>query len=116
MDLNAAGLLQTGAEAQKLDVVHEWRSSGDFSPPERAALAFAEAVTSADLDVDDEVFASVRAHFDEPELVELAAWICLEGFYSSWNRAFRIEPQGFCRVPWARAVTPSTATIEADAG
>lgn len=55
------------------------------------------------MDVDDETFAALRAHLDEAQLVELTAWIGLESFYASFNRAFRVEAQGYCRVPWASA-------------
>jgi alkylhydroperoxidase family enzyme len=101
MDLNAAGLLHEGAGVDKLDEVHAWRESNRFTELERAALAYAEAITRYDLDVDDTVFAAIKAHLSEPELVELTAWICLEGFYSTFNRTFRVEAQGYCRVPWA---------------
>lgn len=83
--------------------MHRWRESDGFGPLERAALAYAEAVARTDLDVDDETFAALRAHLDEAQLVELTAWIGLESFYASFNRAFRVEAQGYCRVPWASA-------------
>ena len=62
-------------------------------------MAYAEAVTRSDLDVDDELFATVRKEFEEAELVLLTGWICLENFYSKFNRAFRVDAQGFCVVP-----------------
>jgi alkylhydroperoxidase family enzyme len=109
MDLNAAGLLHAGAGMDKLDEVHAWRESSRFTELERAALAYAEAITRYDLDVDDPLFAAVKAHLSEPDMVELTAWICLEGFYSSFNRAFRVEAQGYCRVPWAGRRDPAAA-------
>lgn len=98
MDLNAAGLLRESDGARKLDEVESWRSSAVFSQTERAALSYAEAVTRSNSDVDDELFAVVRSKFDEAELVLLTGWICLENFYSKFNRAFRIDAQGFCLV------------------
>ncbi len=62
-------------------------------------LAYAEAMTRSDEDVDDRLFAELRRHFDEAAVVELTAWICLENLYSKFNRSFRIEAQGFCIVP-----------------
>lgn len=99
MDLNAAGLLREERGAAKLQAVASWRESDAFTPEERAVLAYAEAMTRSDEDVSDELFAELRERFSERELVLLTAWICLEGFYSTFNRSFRIEPQGFCVVP-----------------
>jgi alkylhydroperoxidase family enzyme len=62
-------------------------------------LALAEAITDSAQDVGDELFARVERHFSPEQLVELTAWICLENFYSKFNRTFRIEAQGFCVIP-----------------
>lgn len=50
-------------------------------------------------DTDDEAFASLRGHFSPEALVELTAHIAFENFRSRFNHAFRIEAQGFCRLP-----------------
>ena len=89
---------ETEAKATR---VGDWRSADVFAERERAALAYAEAVTLSDEDVTDELFAETRAFFTEDELVELTAWIALENLYSKFNRAFRIEAQGFCTLPLA---------------
>jgi alkylhydroperoxidase family enzyme len=99
MDLNAAGLLREPDGGEKIGALGSWRSSALFSARERAALAYAEAVTRSDADVDDKMFAAVRQQFDEAELVLLTGWVCLENFYSKFNRAFRVDAQGFCVVP-----------------
>jgi alkylhydroperoxidase family enzyme len=99
MDLNAAGLLRESDGAKKIEAVGDWRSSTLFSARERAALAYAEAVTRSEADVDEELFDEAGREFDEAELVLLTGWICLENFYSKFNRAFRVDAQGFCVVP-----------------
>lgn len=55
-------------------------------------------MTHSDRDVDDEIFAHIRRHFEAAGLVELTGWICLENLYSKFNRSFRIEAMGFCVV------------------
>jgi alkylhydroperoxidase family enzyme len=75
-----------------------WRQEKVFSELEQVVLAYAEAIVRTDLDVDDELFARIRNHMAEPELVELTCWICLEDFYSKFNRSFRVDAQGFCLV------------------
>jgi alkylhydroperoxidase family enzyme len=79
--------------------VHEWRNADVFSELERDVLAYAEAVTDSAQEVDDVLFERVGRRFSPEQLVELTAWICLENFYSKFNRAFRVEAQGFCHVP-----------------
>jgi alkylhydroperoxidase family enzyme len=48
--------------------------------------------------VSDELFARVRKHFSEAQLVELTAAVALENFRSKFNVALGIEAQGFCIV------------------
>jgi len=64
-----------------------------YTPRERAALAWAEAVTLvSQTHVPDDVFAEAREHFDETELVNLTlAVVAING----WNRfaiGFRAQP------------------------
>lgn len=82
----------------KVSEVPSWRESSRFGEVERDVLEYAEAMTSSSRDVDDEVFARIRRHFDDAGLVELTGWICLENLYSKFNRSFRIESMGFCTV------------------
>jgi len=48
--------------------------------------------------VSDELFARVRKHFSEAQVVELTAAVALENFRSKFNVALGIEAQGFCIV------------------
>ncbi len=91
-------LLRSDEGLAKLDGLEAWREADVYSELERTLLAYAEAMTYTDRDVDDALYAEVSRHLSEPELVELTAWICLENFYSKFNRSFRVEAQGFCRV------------------
>lgn len=61
-----------------------WRESSLFSPKERAALEWAEAVTKlGEGGVPDDVFARVREHFDEKSLAGLTYAV---GVINLWNR------------------------------
>lgn len=88
--------MQAGATEAKIAEVTKAATSELFSESERAALEFAEAMTFSDRRVNDELFARVRAHFSEPQVVELAAAVALENFRSKFNVALGIEAQGFC--------------------
>ncbi len=74
-------------------------TSRHYSAPERAALAFAEAMTITGQKVTDELFAEARRHFSEAQVVELTAAVALENFRSKFNVALGIESQGFCILP-----------------
>lgn len=49
--------------------------------------------------VTDELFAEVRKHFSEAQVVELTAAVALENFRSKFNVALGVESQGFCVLP-----------------
>jgi alkylhydroperoxidase family enzyme len=76
--------------------VENFATSPHYSAAERAALALAEAMTITGQKVTDELFAEVRRHFSEAQLVELAAAIALENFRSKFNVALGVDSQGFC--------------------
>ena len=85
--------------ADKLADLAEWRRSRAFSVLERVALEYAERITYTGQKVDEALFARVRRHFSEPQVVELTAAIALENFRSKFNPALGIEAQGFCLLP-----------------
>ena len=85
---------QAGESDERMHLLNAWHEAPVFSEQERAALAWAEAVTLvADGHVPDAVYEQARRHFSEKELVDLrTAVIAING----WNRAsiaFRITPQ-----------------------
>jgi alkylhydroperoxidase family enzyme len=71
-----------------------WREAPYFTERERAALAWAEAVTLISIDhVPDEVYEEARKHFNDEELVYLTLAIVS---MNSWNRlavSFRVVPE-----------------------
>ena len=62
-------------------------------------LEYAEAITYTDRRVDDALFARVKQHFTEAQIVELTAVVALENFRSKFNPTLGVEAQGFCMVP-----------------
>jgi alkylhydroperoxidase family enzyme len=89
-----------GVSDEKISALPDFRTSPLYDEAERVALELAEAMTSLPADVPDELFARLRRHFDEAQLVELAATAALENFRARFNRAFRIEPNSFyCPLP-----------------
>jgi alkylhydroperoxidase family enzyme len=88
--------MHAGASETKIAQVAEAATSELFGESERAALEYAAAMTVTDRRVTDELFARVRAHFSEAQIVELTAAVALENFRSKFNVALGIEAQGFC--------------------
>jgi AhpD family alkylhydroperoxidase len=98
VDINSSFVLQRGGNAQKLAELEQFEASPRFSEPEKAALAFAEAMTRSELRPGPEHFARLRKHFDDDAIVELTALAAFQNASSKFNAALDIEPQGFCSV------------------
>jgi len=64
----------------------------DFTEKEKAALRLAERVTGDAHTVDDQLFAGLRKHFDEGEIIELLAAIGLFNYFNRFNDALQMEP------------------------
>lgn len=83
-DMYARNLLAEGVEPSRLDALPNWRRSSAFSERERAALAWAEALTSvAATHAPDELYQEARRAFSQKELVDLTYVIAL---VNAWNR------------------------------
>ena len=61
-----------------------------FTSAERAALSLAERMTTDARGVDEEVWAELRAHYDDGQIVELAAVIGLFNYFNRFNDALRV--------------------------
>jgi alkylhydroperoxidase family enzyme len=80
-----------GGTEQRLYMVSAWREAAHlYSARERAALAWAEAVTRlVDNEVPDAVYEQARAEFNEAELVQLTLAIVTINGWNRLNIAFR---------------------------
>ena len=106
MDINSVRVTEIDGGHAKLQELAEWRTSGAFSELERVALEYAERITYTDQTVDDALFARLKEHFTEAQIVELTAAIALENFRSKFNPTLGVEAQGFCLIP-ARKEAPA---------
>ncbi len=92
VDMHTKDARAAGETEQRLYAVPVWREGPFFTPRERAALAWSEAVTQLGREgVPDDVYQEARGQFSEAELVQLTvAVVAING----WNRlaiAFRSE-------------------------
>lgn len=76
-------------EDDYLDLLN-FEKSTHYSDGQKAALAWAEAITW-DLPTDDKLWARLRAHFTEPELVEIGYFVALTMGQQRWLRTLDIE-------------------------
>jgi AhpD family alkylhydroperoxidase len=81
-----------GIAADKLNLVVVWREAPQFSPRERAALAWTEALTTLTGGVGDEVYAQARAEFSEQELTYLTSAIASINVWNRLGVAYRWTP------------------------
>ncbi|MTV13202.1 MULTISPECIES: carboxymuconolactone decarboxylase family protein [Bradyrhizobium] len=81
-----------GVPADKLNLVVVWREAPQFTPRERAALAWAEALTTLPNGVSDEVYAQATAEFSEPELTYLTSAIASINVWNRFGAAYRWTP------------------------
>ena len=82
-----------GVSTEKIRQLDEYRASPLFTDAEKLALEYADAITLSDRDVDDELFARLRAVYDDDTIVELTMTIAWENASSKFNRALRIPSQ-----------------------
>lgn len=71
-------------------------------------LDYSLAMTQTPVEVPDELFAALRQHLNEAQMVELTATIAWENYRARFNHAFGIEAQGFsegayCPMPEPKA-------------
>jgi AhpD family alkylhydroperoxidase len=84
MDMHAAALLKQGVDPRHLHTVAGWREAPRFfSPRERAAFAWAEAVNALPHRTpSDAEFREMREHFKDAEIAELTFAV---GAIRAWN-------------------------------
>jgi AhpD family alkylhydroperoxidase len=104
-----------GLDIDQLKEIGDYATSARYSDDERAAIAYAEAMSATPPQATDEQVADLERRFGRDGVVELTYQVALENLRSRMNLALGITEQGFnsgeaCRVPWANQTTTTTAT------
>ena len=81
-----------GVPTDKLNLVVVWREAPQFSPRERAALAWTEALTLIADGVSDDVYAQASSEFSEKELAYLTSAIASINVWNRFGAAYRWTP------------------------
>jgi AhpD family alkylhydroperoxidase len=89
LDMHAKDLRESGETEQRLYVLNAWREAPFYSKRERAAFAWAEAVTKlSNGAVSDEVYREASKEFSEQELIDLTMAVITINSYNRINLAF----------------------------
>ena len=90
LDIHSRAARRAGESEQRLYLLDAWEECALYTPRERAALGWTEAVTRiAETKAPDAAYEAARAQFTDKELVDLTTLI---GLINLWNRlaiAFR---------------------------
>jgi AhpD family alkylhydroperoxidase len=107
-DIGSHEARRASVSDEQLLELYRYRDSEHFDEAERLVLDLAAGMTATPVQVSDELFAALRARFDERQLVELVNLIALENLRSRFNAAFGIGAAGFSEGQvCARIETPS---------
>jgi AhpD family alkylhydroperoxidase len=84
MDMHSHDMIAAGEAPQRVFLLSGWRDSPAFSERERAALAWAEALTTLPArHPDDTTYAALAPHFSDAQTVDLTLLIVA---INGWNR------------------------------
>jgi AhpD family alkylhydroperoxidase len=114
VDFGTMLLRLKGLDTDRLKDIGDYATSPVYTDDERAAIAYADAMTSTPTGVTDQQVADLERRFGRAGVIELTYQIANENLRSRMNTALGITDQGFssgdkCRVPWADTSTASQA-------
>jgi AhpD family alkylhydroperoxidase len=112
VDFGAMLIRLDGLDVERLKHIDDYATSPLFTDDERAAIAYADAITKDPHLVTDEQVDDLRQRFGDAGTMELTYQIGIENMRARMNTALGITEQGFssgdaCQVPWATEVDPT---------
>ncbi len=86
---------ESGISEEQLRDLPVYERSTAYTPLERLVTEYAVEMTKTPVEVPDALFAALREHFDEAQIVELTAAIAWENYRARFNHALDVGSQGF---------------------
>ncbi|HEY0539404.1 MAG TPA: carboxymuconolactone decarboxylase family protein [Actinoallomurus sp.] len=80
-----------GVPEDKIQAVAYWQTADCFSPLERAVLAYTDGIVLDGGRVHDEVFAVLRRHLSDEEILLLTYITCLYEMHATMSKVLRLE-------------------------
>lgn len=102
--LIAAGL--TGVSEEKVAAIWDYRESPLYTDAERAALDFALGAGTVPNAVTNDHFDRMRAYWNEDQIIEILAAVCLYAFLNRWNDTMGTELEAPARQLGERVLAP----------
>lgn len=105
MDFGYWAGMADGIEPVKVHDMPQWRESAAYTDLERAAIEYAEVMSTTPVTVTDLHVARLRERLDEAQIVELTMIIAVENQRARFNSALGLTSQGFsdrCELKPAR--------------
>src|SRR5690606_8134559 len=93
LDMHYKEARENGVSEQQLYALNAWREATIYSERERAALAWAEAVTACN--VSDGVYEEVKEQFTDEELIDLTLVVSSINTWNRINIAFTEIPESY---------------------
>jgi alkylhydroperoxidase family enzyme len=100
------------AEADIFEL-QNFRNSPRFSASEKTALEYAEEMCQTPVAVSDELFARLREHFEDDQIVELTASIAYENYRARFYHALEIGSDDLFVCAWSPEVSAKTQSASA---
>jgi len=115
VDLGSQICRHSGFSDDELRALLRYRDSDLFNEHEKLALDYTVAVMRTPVEVSDELFAQMKEHFSDEQLVEITALLTLVNL-DRFNAAFGIGSAGFsdgmvCVAPDRPAANPTLTKI-----
>jgi AhpD family alkylhydroperoxidase len=94
LDVHAKDARRAGETEARLYLLNAWREAPHYSPAERAALAWTEALTNvATTHAPDADYQALREHFSDKEIVDLTYLIGMINFWTRLAIGMRYVPE-----------------------
>jgi AhpD family alkylhydroperoxidase len=88
----ASHALHAGLSTEQIAALDAWQDSKLFSPAQRAALAWTDAMTCL-IDVPDALHDDLKQHFNDQAITEITVLAGAYNMHTRVARALRIEPE-----------------------
>jgi len=97
VDINSAVFRKRKGSKDQLKELESYQTSPLFDGKEKAALAYAEAMSTTPNSVTDEIFENLKNEYSEDEIIELTALIAFQNCSSRFNTALKVPSQRFLK-------------------
>ena len=93
LHMHAEEARRKGETEDRILMLDAWQETGLYTPREKAALAWTEALTRlTETHAPDEAYAAVKAEFSDEDLIKLTLMINVINSFNRFGVGFRVAP------------------------